>query len=168
MNMVEQFPRRYMLAKLHESPRAKLVGTCDPAKAGLAALTKLMFAAYRGRSIDYEGRLSDAALTDFCHAEMYKTLTGEYGALMTHSSQIVMRNNEIVHATLVTRWENRPFVVYAMTAPAVRRIGIARACLTNAMQDLLAKGESELGLMVTLANLPARTLYESLGFVVQD
>jgi ribosomal protein S18 acetylase RimI-like enzyme len=36
------------------------------------------------------------------------------------------------------------------------------------MSRLHAAGEHELGLVVTLVNLPALNLYRSLGFVVED
>ena len=71
------------------------------------------------------------------------------------------------HASLNTRWQRRPFVAFAMPAPAAQRHGLARACRIAAMQDLREQGETQRRLAVTLANLPALTLYASLGFGVQ-
>ena len=99
---------------------------------------------------------------------MHKTFGGEYGAFDAASSKLVVRAGELLHATLITRWQGPPFVAFAMTVPAARRRGLARAGLIAAMQDLRDQGETELRLVVTLANLPARSLYESLGFVVED
>jgi ribosomal protein S18 acetylase RimI-like enzyme len=55
-----------------------------------------------------------------------------------------------------------------MTEPSSKRTGLARACMMTAMSRLHAAGERELGLVVTLANLPALNLYTSLGFVVGE
>ena len=47
------------------------------------------------------------------------------------------------------------------------RQGLARATLERSMRTLYRDGERELWLVVTLANAPARRLYESLSFVVE-
>ena len=121
-----------------------------------------MLAACAG-GVDDEGEDEAAA-----RVEVRKTFGGDYGAFDAASSKLVARANGVRHATLITRWQGRPFVAFAMTAPAAQRAGLARACLISAMHDLREQGETELRLVVTLANLPARRLYESLGFVAQD
>lgn len=143
-------------------PRVPISGLRAPTAADAGALARLMLAAYAG-GVDDEGEDEAAAL-----AEVHKTFGGDYGAFDAASSKLVARADELLHATWITRWQGRPFVAFAMTAPAAQRRGLARASLIAAMQDLREQGETELRLVVTLANLPARSLYESLGFVVQD
>ena len=123
---------------------------------------RAVLAAYAG-SVDDEGEDEADALV-----EVRKTFGGDHGAFDPASSKLVTRADELLHASLITRRQGRPFVAFTMTAPAARRAGLARACLISAMQDLCEQGETELRLAVTLANLPALTLYESLGFVAQD
>lgn len=160
--MGEKLPRRYMLAPLLVQPRVEIMGMRTPVQSDAGSLARLMCSAYRG-TIDDEGEGEDVALV-----EVLKTFEGEYGTFDSECSKLVERGHELLHATLVTRWQERPFVAFSMTAPAAKRIGLARSSLINVMQDLLELGESELRLVVTLANLPARTLYESLGFAVQE
>ena len=151
-----------MRAVLAPAPRALVAGLRAPVAADAGALARLMLAAYAG-SVDDEGEDEAAALI-----EVHKTFGGDYGGFDAASSKLVVRADELLHATLITRWQGVPFVAFAMTAPGARRRGLARASLIAAMQDLRDQGETELRLVVTLANLAARTLYENLGFVVHD
>jgi ribosomal protein S18 acetylase RimI-like enzyme len=128
----------------------------------MAALGSLMFAAYRG-TVDDEGETEAAAL-----AEIQKTYAGAYGAFVPLCSRVVERAGRLVSATLITRWQERPFVAFSVTDPDSKRAGLARACMVGAMQCLRAAGESELRLVVTLANTPAVNLYNSLGFAVEE
>jgi GNAT superfamily N-acetyltransferase len=110
--------------------------------------------------VDDEGEGEAEAL-----AEIQKTYAGEYGAFVLKCSRVVEREGRLVSATLITRWQERPFVAFSVTDPGCKRTGLARACMVAAMQCLRAAGESELRLVVTLANTPAVKLYKSLGFV---
>jgi len=160
--MGKGLPRSYMRAALVARQRPQLIGMRSPVEGDCLQLAKLMCAAYRG-AVDDEGENEDVALV-----EVRKTFAGEYGVFVPHCSKVVGQCQELLHATLVTRWEDRPFIAFSMTGPTAKRTGLARGCLVNAMQDLRVQGESELRLVVTLANLPALSLYESLGFVVQE
>ena len=162
VSMATQLPRRLMRAALAPAPRALIAGLRAPVAADAGALARLMLAAYAG-GVGDEGEDEAAALV-----EVRKTFAGDYGSFDAASSKLVARADGLLHATLITRWQGQPFVAFAMTAPAAQRAGLAHACLISAMQDLRDQGEGELRLVVTLANLPARSLYESLGFVVQD
>ena len=160
--MTTPLPRRCLRAVLAPMPRLPISGLRAPTTADVGALARLMLAAYAG-SVDDEGEDEADALV-----EVRKTFGGDHGAFDPASSKLVTRADELLHASLITRRQGRPFVAFTMTAPAARRAGLARACLISAMQDLCEQGETELRLAVTLANLPALTLYESLGFVAQD
>lgn len=122
-------------------------------------LAELMLAAYRG-SVDEEEETIEGAA-----AEIRRAFAGEHGPFLPECSRVIERNGKLVAATLVTCWQGRPLVAYAMTAPEWKRRGIARASMVNTMQDVLASGESLLSLVVTIKNEPAFNLYTSLGFL---
>lgn len=124
----------------------------------LQALAVLMLEAYRG-TVDDEGGTMDDALD-----EVACLLAGDYGDFDLDASEVVERDGALAAATLITRWEDEPFVAFSMTAAAAKRRGLARTGLQRAMATLAARGETRLGLMVTTANEPAVALYRSLGF----
>lgn len=130
-----------------------------PDERDVAALARLMCSAYAG-TVDDEGGTEDDA-----RAEIRRTFNGDYGEFLAGSSRVVARAGELVSAALITRWRGRPFVAFSMTAAPAKGTGLARACLVAAMEDLRARGETEIGLTVTLANTNAIGLYASLGFV---
>ncbi len=148
-----------MTVTLTERARVRLDGERAPAASDQPALAGLLLAAYRG-SVDEEEQTLAQAL-----AEIGRTFEGHYGAFMPDCSRLIERNQALVAATLVTRWGDRPLVAFCMTAPALRRRGLARASLINTMQDLRQAGEPLLSLVVTVANRPACALYRQLGFV---
>ena len=125
------------------------------------ALGPLMLRAYRG-TVDDEGETLEDAV-----AEVRKTLAGDYGDFMPACSMVAEREAHVVSATLVTRLVGQPFIAFTFTDPACQGQGLAGACIRAAMAQLLMQGERELGLMVTLANTPAVSLYTRLGFVAE-
>ena len=137
----------------------QLAGLRPPNNPDISELGRLLLAAYRG-TVDDEGEGEAEAL-----AEIQKTFAGEYGAFIPECSRVVEREGRLVSATLITRWQERPFVAFSVTDPGYKRSGLARACMVAAMQCLCTAGESELRLVVTLANTPAVNLYISLGFI---
>lgn len=148
-----------MRAPLRDTPAADLPGLRCPDEHDIGALGGLMYGAYVG-SIDYDGETPEQAL-----AEVRKTYAGEYGPFDPRHSTVAERSGRLVSATLVTRWQERPFVAFTMTDPAFARQGLARATLERSMHLLRRSGETELRLVVTIDNHPARLLYESLGFL---
>jgi GNAT superfamily N-acetyltransferase len=151
-----------MRARLGEMPIPAIDGLRLPSDADMHQLASLMYSAYRG-TIDDEDETEAEALI-----EVQKTFTGAYGVFVPSCSAVVERGGRLLSATLVTRWQDRPFVAFSMTEPNSKRTGLARACLIAAMSRLHAAGEHELGLVVTMANFPAISLYTSLGFVVEE
>ena len=149
--------------------RADLHGTSSPAAQGVRpfsfgdrqGLGTLLFDAYLG-TIDQEEETLEQA-----HAEIDKTISGEYGVFLPSSSMVVERSGVLHSAALLTRFHDRPFVAFSITSPHSKNQGLARACISAAMAELLVGGERELHLVVTLANAPALHLYKSLGFEVE-
>jgi len=121
----------------------------------------LMYRAYVD-TVDYAGETLEQAA-----AEVRKTISGEYGEFVPTCSKVVVRAGILVSATMVTRFQDRPFVAFTFTDPAVTRQGLARECMQAAMAQLYAQGERELRLVVTLANTPAIRLYARLGFLLE-
>jgi len=117
-----------------------------------------MFAAYQG-AVDYTGESVEDA-----EEEIEKTFAGVYGLFLPHHSYVVESESTLVCASLLTRPRKWPLLAFAMTAPDWKRLGLARATIGNAMQDLFEAGESRLELVVNVKNQPAIDLYAILGF----
>jgi len=152
-------PRMHMTVALRRRAAVALDGLRAPRADDAPDLARLMLDAYRGSVDDEGGSLADAA------DEIRKTQAGAYGDYLPDCSRVVERDGALASALLVTRWRGRPFVAYAMTAPAFKRKGLARAALIDAMHALLARGETLLSLVVTIENRAAADLYRELGFV---
>lgn len=133
-------------------------GARAPTAADADALARAMLDAYRG-TIDDEGETIDDA-----RAVVRQLFEGEFGAMAWAASEVVERDGQLVSATLLTRWQERPFVAFTLTVPGHQRRGLARAGMQRAISRLAAAGETELRLVVTQGNTRAEALYESLGF----
>ncbi|MBL9150795.1 MAG: GNAT family N-acetyltransferase [Phycisphaerae bacterium] len=129
-----------------------------PRESDLEGLAALMLDAYRG-TIDDEGGTLDLA-----RAEVANVGRGDYGAYMPEASDVAVVGDEIVAATIVTRWRDEPLIAFSMTAATWKRRGLARASLVRALHRLRDLGESRVRLVVTAGNEPAERLYVSLGW----
>jgi RimJ/RimL family protein N-acetyltransferase len=123
-----------------------------------ASLAELMLTAYRG-TVDDAGEGPEETAK-----EIAKVFAGGYGPFDVGASEVVVRDGVIVAATLVTEYEGLPLIAFSMTAPEWQRRGLARAGLLRTMARLRAAGRERADLAVTETNVPARRLYESLGF----
>ena len=149
--------------------RANLHGALSPPVPGVRpfspddrqGLGTLLYEAYLG-TIDQEEETLEQA-----RAEIDKTIEGEYGTFLPTFSIVVELLGVLHSACLLTRFHGRPFIAFSITSPGSKNRGLARACISAAMGRLLANGERELHLVVTLANAPAVHLYQSLGFEVE-
>ena len=152
-----------MRIDLEQPWSAETSAALDPGIVSVAAmdaeaLAHLMLDAYRG-TVDDDGETIDDA-----RAEIGRLFAGEFGILDEDASGVVRVEDGIVAATLITRYEDAPFLAFSMTAPAWQRRGYARAGIERAMARLAARGETVLSLVVTRANEPATRLYERIGF----
>ena len=74
--------------------------------------------------------------------------------------------DEVVGLVGLFREEPVPQLISMWTAPSARRQGVARVLVDAALAWARARGETAIELWVTDGNDAARTLYESMGFVV--
>ncbi len=122
-------------------------------------LGRLFHAAYLG-TVDYEGESVDDAI-----AVVTGAFEGEYGEMIAPASMLLEEAGQPVSASVVTTWQGRPLLAFAVTHPDRKNEGLSRICTTSAMQVLALAGYRELDLFVTQANAPARALYRRLGFL---
>ena len=118
-----------------------------------------MLAAYAGGVDVYGGETLEDA-----HEEIRRTFDGGYGTFQPALSTLVVHDDRITAATLVTIVRERPFVAFTMTHPDWKRRGLGRATLCHSIDRILQAGWQTLDLVVTRANAPALRLYEQLGF----
>ncbi|MDQ5827780.1 MAG: GNAT family N-acetyltransferase [Chloroflexota bacterium] len=124
-------------------------------------LAELMLEAYRG-TVDDEGSTLEDALK-----ETKATLSGRYGRLLWEHSFLVEEGCQaLLCASLVTSFEGAPLLAFSMTRPSHKRQGLAGALILQSARSLREAGHEKLLLFVTEENLPARKLYEKLGFQV--
>ena len=122
------------------------------------ALGRLFHAAYAG-TVDDEGETEEEAI-----AVVRATFAGDFGVFVDDASMVVERDGQLVCAALVTVWNGKPLLAFAVTAPEWKGRGLSRQCVAAAMQALAAAGQRELHLFVTESNLPALAVYRRLGF----
>ncbi|MCC7218933.1 MAG: GNAT family N-acetyltransferase [Burkholderiales bacterium] len=127
-------------------------------RADIEALGRLFYAAYDG-TVDYEGETEPEAV-----AVVRAAFDGDYGAFVEDASMGIERDRQLVSASLVTMWNGKPLLAFAVTAPEWKGRGLSRQCVAAAMQTLAAAGQPELHLFVTASNLPALAVYKQLGF----
>jgi len=77
---------------------------------------------------------------------------------------VVEENGEVVATTLVSFAERTGHVNSVMVDPAYRRRGLARALLERARELTRAAGRKYITLDVLSENVPARTLYDRIGY----
>jgi hypothetical protein len=95
------------------------------------ALAVLMDDAYRG-TIDAEpGQDLDDA-----RSEIAATFAGAYGTPMLEASVVAVEQDELVSASIVTRFEGSPFVAFTMTRASRKGRGLSRAVMTRTVRIL--------------------------------
>jgi GNAT superfamily N-acetyltransferase len=126
------------------------------------ALGRLMLQAYRG-TVDYEGETLKEAIL-----EMEETLDGKYGPLLQKCSFVMEKHRRLLSGSIVTLWRdfNSPLLVFSMTDPSCRKQGMAGFLIRKSIDSLMVRGYRELHLFATETNVPARRLYEKIGFEV--
>ena len=134
-------------------------------------LGKLMYEAYHG-TIDDEGETLEAATK-----EIQETVAGKYGPLLAKCSFLIEAQEEpgrVLAASVITAWTDDqkghtyPLLAFLMTHPDAKGKGMGTFLLKKSMNALLAEGETELVLFVTVGNHAAQHLYQKLDFQVEE
>ncbi len=131
-------------------------------------LGALMYDAYHD-TIDDEGERPEEAV-----AEIEGVFNGKYGPLLDTCSLLVEEDGRALGATIITNWndertgQKQPLLAFLMTHPDASGQGLGTFLLRKSINALLAQGESELVLFVTVGNSAAQHIYQKLGFEVEE
>jgi GNAT superfamily N-acetyltransferase len=125
-------------------------------------LARAMLDAYRGGFDDPGTTMVDV------EGHLRKFFDSGLAAPLPECSFVALDDGRIVAATLVCLDEGRPLLARAFAVPAWQNRGLARALIQLSENALLDRGQRALGLIVKAENLPARHLYDSMGFVVES
>jgi GNAT superfamily N-acetyltransferase len=125
-------------------------------------LAELMLAAYQG-TVDDEVESPEVALKEVQH-----TLSGKYGNFLREHSCLIEEGGEVLSASLVTSFDGTPLLAFSITHRSHKRRGLAGTLILESARSLREDGNRRLALFVSEANLPARKLYEKLGFRVVE
>jgi ribosomal protein S18 acetylase RimI-like enzyme len=150
------------LALAEQQQIGEMVGCRHVSLKDVALLGRLMYDAYAG-TIDDEGETLAQATE-----EVRGTLAGKYGQLLAACSFLIEEDGKALAATLVTQWEGLPLLAFVMTSPEAKNRGLGSYLVRRSIDALLADGQTELYLFVTVGNAPAQHIYEKLGFEVVD
>lgn len=156
--------RLAMVLDLAAAPRPTDLACRTAAPSDKEALAALMLDAYRG-TIDYEDESLDDALREIGHV-----FSGSYGRFLVDCSFVVAGEAELSSACLVTllnegKSDETPLLAFAMTRKLDQRRGLASALILRSAAALSGLGYTRLAIAVTADNVPARRLYEKLGFL---
>jgi len=139
----------------------------DPAER--EALARLLYEGYLG-SVDQDGETEEVA-----RAETVHVLDGEYAPFLAECSMVIEGDggpapagpalSGLAGAALVLR-EGRSlsWLAELVVHRGFRGRGYGRALVQAAMNSSLDHGYEQMGLVVTLGNMPAEGLYRRLGF----
>ena len=131
-------------------------------------LGALMYDAYHD-TIDDEGETPASAV-----AEIEETLRGKYGPLLGACSFVIEEDGRALGATIITNWSDertgtrQPLLAFLMVRPEASGQGMGTYLLSQSINALLAHGERELVLFVTVGNSAAQRVYQKLGFSVEE
>ena len=166
--MAETFKRWMMRNRLTQQP---IVGSWSARPITAhddTLLGALMYDAYHD-TIDDEGETPAEAV-----AEIEGALNGKYGPLLEACSLLVEEQGRALGATIITDWTDertdhrQPLLAFLMTHPDASGQGLGTFLLSTSINALLARGESELVLFVTVGNSAAQHIYQKLGFEVEE
>ncbi len=102
--------------------------------------------------------------------EIESVLAGKHGPLLSASSFVVEDGGRALGATIITDWTDertrhrQPLLAFLMVHPDASGQGLGTFLLSTSINALLAHGERELALFVTVGNSAAQRVYQKLGF----
>jgi len=146
------------------SPAAPAGYTIRPySDADVPDLARLQYASY-DPGIAYD--TVEEALQDY-----EATFAGAYGEIWPDATLVAVAPDGSLAAAILTvrqaPWDETPagpFVIELYSGRSHRRLGLARTLLHRAAETVAGAGLTTIALRVDEPNLPARALYESLGF----
>jgi len=152
-----------MVLDLVSAPGSTDLACRTAAHSDKEALAALMLDAYRG-TVDYDGESLEDALREIDH-----TLSGSYGRFLSGCSFVLDGEGGLSAASLVVllnegRNDETPLLAFTMTRKRDQRRGLASALILRSAASLSQLGHSRFSLVVTADNVPARRLYDRLGF----
>jgi len=155
--------RLRLVLDLVSAPGSTKLACRSVAPSDKEALAALMLDAYRG-TVDYDGESLNDALREIDHV-----CSGSYGRFLSDCSFVLDGEAGLNSACLVTllnegKPDETPLLAFAMTRKRDQRRGLSSALILRSVAALSGLGYSRLSLAVTADNLPARRLYEKLGF----
>ena len=164
-NTVKRWKMRNALAAHHvaERWRARPITPRDGSLLGA-----LMYDAYHG-TIDDEGETPSDAV-----AEIESVIRGKHGPLLGDCSLVIEEDGRALGATIITDWSDertgtrQPLLAFLMVHPEASGQGMGTYLLSQSINALLAHGERELVLFVTVGNNAAQRVYQNLGFTVEE
>ena len=133
------------------------------APADVRALADLYLRAYESQTQTF----NDAV------AEMSSAFDGTWGVWWPEASPAAWKGQDLVAVVQTVHRPSRdsmpgapdcPWLIDVFTDPRYRRAGLARGLIAVACEVMQAAGEDRVGLTVDGDNIPAVTLYRSLGF----
>lgn len=166
--MSQRLKRWMMRQTLTEQPEASSWSARPISQQDGPLLGKLLYDAYHS-TIDDEGETPEEALK-----EMEGTLAGKYGPVLTTCSFLIEEQGYVLAASVLTDWTDertgrkQPLLSFLMTHPDTKGKGMATFLLKKSINALLAQGEKELVLFVTVGNDAAQHIYQKLGFQVEE
>ena len=158
-NLKRQKMTRY-LTEFPPQPPAKPCRLMTPDD--YPTVAEVLFNAYHGTIDDELESLADAL------PEVQATMDGQYGPAIEPACLVgVDETGRLVSAIIATVFLNEPLLAYIVTEPAYQNQGWASALIEQAAQAVVDNGGTLINLACTEGN-PAQTLYEHLGFQVED
>ncbi len=124
-------------------------------------LARAMYAAYHGGFDEPRMTMDDV------EGYLWTFFDSGIAAPLSECSFVALDEGRIVAATQVCLDEGRPLLARVYTMPSRQNRGLARTLIQLSENALLERGDQVLTLLVKAGNLPARHLYESMGFVVE-
>ena len=150
-----------LVAQLGRRDAAPILSVRQVSNEDRPGLARAMLEAYRGGFDDPVMTMADV------EGHLWKFFDSGIATPLPECSFVALDEGRIVAATQVCIDDGRPLLARAYTVPSWQNRGLARALIQLSENALLERGERVLALMVKAGNLPARHLYESMGFAVE-
>lgn len=131
----------------------------NPKKVDKNLLAQAMYNAYKC-SIDYE----NDTIEDF-KQELQNLFNNVYGKYIEEASFCVGNSNVIIAAVFFADFKGEPTLTYCFSNTEYRENGLAQNLIKKSENKLVDLGYKKSYLYLTLENIEAYNLFESLGYI---